>query len=79
MVIWSYFTNKKIFFIFKIKNIEDICSFFYLEEIRNEVGGHEIYSFLDWFLRYYQVLMVEVYKNKIIFLVKWGPFQFERM
>jgi len=39
----------------------------YLEEIIDEVVGHEMYSFLDCFSGYYQVAMAEQNKNKTAF------------
>ena len=50
----------------------------YMEEIIYEVAGHEMYSFLDCFLGYYQVAMAEQVKNKTAFSTEWGPYQFER-
>ena len=51
----------------------------YMEEIIDEVAGHEMYSFLDCFSGYYQVAMAEQDKNKTAFSTEWGPYQFERM
>ena len=51
----------------------------YMEEIIDEVAGHEMYSFLDCFSGYYQVAMADQDKNKTAFSTEWGPYQFERM
>ena len=51
----------------------------YMEEIIDEVAGHEMYSFLDCFSGYYQVAMAEHDKSKTAFSTEWGPYQFERM
>ena len=54
--------------------VTDAFSLPFTYGILNAVAGHEIYSFLDGFNGYNQVLMHRDDQEKIAFVTKWGVF-----
>ncbi len=44
------------------------------KEVLDMVVGHEVYSFLDGFSGYHQILIDLEDKSKIIFIIDWGTF-----
>jgi hypothetical protein len=46
----------------------------FTDGVLNTVAGHEIYSFLDGFIRYNQIQMAEEDKEKTVFVTEWGVF-----
>ena len=51
----------------------------FIESILEEVVGHEIYSFMDRFLRYNQISIAKEDKLKTIFVVEDGVYTYNRM
>lgn len=43
-------------------------------EIMDNVGGQEAYSFIDGFLGYHQIIISPENHNKTTFTTEWGPF-----
>ena len=50
-----------------------------MEKILQMVSGSELFSLLDGFLVYNQVLVAEENKLKTTFRTKWGTFAYRRM
>ena len=50
-----------------------------MEQILQAVSASEMFSLLDGFSGYNQVLVVEPYRLKTTFRTKWGTFAFRRM
>ena len=50
-----------------------------MEQILQMVSGSELFSLLDVFLGYNQVLVVEQDRLKTTFRTKWGTFAYRRM
>jgi hypothetical protein len=46
----------------------------FTEEVLDMVVGHEIYSFLDCFLAYHQIMIALENKYKTTFITDWGSF-----
>jgi hypothetical protein len=46
----------------------------FIEEVLDMALGHEVYSFLDGFLGYHQIMITSKYKYKITFITDWGTF-----
>jgi hypothetical protein len=55
---------------------KDPCAFPFIDEFLGLVEGKELYSFLDGFSGYNQVKIKAEDKEKIAFMIKWGPFVF---
>ena len=51
----------------------------YADEILNEVGGHECYSFIDGFLGYNQVPIAKEDQHKTHFVCEFGSFAYKKM
>ena len=51
----------------------------FIDNILEEVAGHEMYSFIDRFLRYNQISIVEEDKLKTTFVVEDGVYAYNRM
>lgn len=50
-----------------------------MEQILQTVVGSEMFSLLDGFLGYNQVLFKEADQHKIMFTTKWGTFAYAKM
>lgn len=50
-----------------------------IQEIFDDFAGSEIFSTLDFFRGYWQILMCKFYKEKTTFVCRFGTFQFEVM
>ena len=50
------------------------CPLPFCDTILDSIVGHEIYTFLDGFSGYTQVLMAPKDRDKIAFITKWGAF-----
>jgi hypothetical protein len=46
----------------------------FIEEVLNMVVGHEVYSFLDGFSSYHQIMIDLENRYKIAFITNWGTF-----
>jgi hypothetical protein len=44
------------------------------EVLGHMVAGHEVYSFLDGFSRYHQIMITSKNRYKIAFITNWGMF-----
>ncbi len=53
---------------------KDLYLLFFIEEVLDMVAKHEVYSFLDGFLSYYQIMIALKNMYKIIFIIDWGAF-----
>lgn len=51
----------------------------YLEKIIDKGVGHKLYLCIYCFLRYYQVVMAQEYKQNLALLLDKGPFHFDRI
>jgi len=51
----------------------------FIDEVLEQVAGKESYSFIDGFLGYHQVRIVEEDKNKTTSITKWGSFAYNGM
>jgi hypothetical protein len=45
-----------------------------MEEALDMVVGHEVYSFLDGFSSYHQIIIALEESYKIAFIINWGTF-----
>jgi hypothetical protein len=46
----------------------------FTEEVLDKVAGHEVYSFLDAFFSYHQIMIALKDKYKTAFITDWGTF-----
>lgn len=46
----------------------------FTEEVLDMVARHEVYSFLDGFSNYYQIMIIPKDRYKIAFITHWGTF-----
>ena len=51
----------------------------YVDEIINEVAGHECYSFIAGFSGYNQVPIAKEYQKKMVFVCEFGSFSYKVM
>ena len=51
----------------------------FTDEVLENVGRHEVYSFTDGFLGYHQIKIVPEDRSKITFTTEWGCFQYTVM
>ena len=51
----------------------------FTDEVLDNVGGHEAYSFTDGFSRYHQIKIASEDRSKTTFATKWGYFQYTIM
>ncbi|KAL3697673.1 hypothetical protein R1sor_011749 [Riccia sorocarpa] len=51
----------------------------FIDQVLDQVSGHECYSFLDGFSGYNQVSIREEDQNKTTFTTEWGTFAYNRM
>ena len=49
------------------------------DEILDNVGGQEAYSFTDWFLGYHQIRIAPEDRSKTTFATEWCSFQYTVM
>lgn len=48
----------------------------FTDEVLENVGGHEAYSFTDDFLSYHQIKIAREDRHKTTFAKEWGSFQY---
>jgi hypothetical protein len=46
----------------------------FTNEVLDEVVGHKVYSFLDGFFNYHQIMISLKDRYKITFIIDWGTF-----
>jgi hypothetical protein len=51
----------------------------FTDEVLDNVGRHEVYSFTDGFSRYHQIQIAKEYRHKITFATEWGSYQYTVM
>lgn len=51
----------------------------FMNEVLENVGGHEAYSFTDGFLGYHQIKIAREDKYKTTFTMEWGSYQYTVM
>ena len=51
----------------------------FIDEVLDNVGGHEVYSFTDGFSGYHQIRIHKEGRHKTTFSTKWGSFQYTVM
>jgi hypothetical protein len=49
------------------------------DEVLDNVGGHEVYSFTDGFLGYHQIMITKEDHHKTIFATEWESYQYTVM
>jgi hypothetical protein len=51
----------------------------FIDEVLDNVGGQEVYSFTDGFLGYHQIMIAKEYHHKAKFSIEWGSYQYIMM
>ena len=51
----------------------------FTDEVLENVGGQEAYSFIDGFLGYHQIKIAKEARHKTTFVTEWGSFQYTAM
>jgi len=51
----------------------------FTDEVLDNVGGHEVYSFIDRFSRYHQIMIHKEDRHMTTFATEWGSFQYTMM
>jgi hypothetical protein len=51
----------------------------FTEEVLDNVGGQDVYSFTDGFLGYHQIKIAKEYCHKTTFAIEWGSYQYTMM
>jgi hypothetical protein len=51
----------------------------FTDEVLENVGGHEAYSFTDGFSGYHQIKIVHEDRHKTTFVIEWGYYQYTVM
>jgi hypothetical protein len=67
-----------------LRNLNDACLHdlfptLLTDEVLENVGGHEAYSFTDGFLSYHQIKIAQENKHKTTFATDWGSYQYKFM
>ena len=47
----------------------------FIDEVLDNVGGHEVYSFIDGFSGYHQIRISKKDHHKTTFATEWGSYQ----
>jgi hypothetical protein len=48
----------------------------FTDDVLENVGGHEAYSFIDGFSGYHQIKIAQEDKYKTTFVIEWGSYQY---
>jgi hypothetical protein len=48
----------------------------FTDEVLDNVGGHEVYSFTDGFSGYHQIMIAKEDHHKTMFAREWGSYQY---
>jgi hypothetical protein len=51
----------------------------FTDEVLDNVGGHEVYSFIDGFSGYHQIMIAKEDRHKTTFSIEWGSYQYTVM
>jgi hypothetical protein len=51
----------------------------FTDEVLDNVGGQEVYPFIDGFSGYHQIIIAKEDRNKTTFATEWGSFQYTVM
>jgi hypothetical protein len=51
----------------------------FMDEVLENVGGHEAYSFIDRFSGYHQIKIAHEDRHKTMFATEWGSYQYTVM
>jgi hypothetical protein len=51
----------------------------FTDEVLENVGGQEVYSFIDGFLGYHQIWIPKEDRHKTTFAIEWGSYQYTVM
>jgi hypothetical protein len=51
----------------------------FTDEVLDNVGGQEVYSFTDEFLGYHQIQIAKEDRHKTTFAIEWGSYQYTMM
>jgi hypothetical protein len=67
-----------------LKNMNDVCLHdpfptLFIDEVLDNVGGQEVYSFTDGFAGYHQINIAKEDSHKTTFASKWGSYQYTVM
>jgi hypothetical protein len=62
-----------------LKNMNDACLHDpfptpFIDEVLDNVGGQEVYSFIDVFSYYHQIRIAKEDRNKTTFAIEWGSY-----
>ena len=64
-----------------LTKLNDVCMYDlfptpFTDEVLEEVGGQEMYSFTDVFFGYHYIRFMKEYRHKTTFVIEWGYFQY---
>lgn len=64
-----------------LQKLNDVCvhdpfPMSFTDEVVDNVGGQEAYSFTDWFSGYHQIKITPEDRSKTTFMMEWGCFQY---
>jgi hypothetical protein len=67
-----------------LRKLNDAClhdplPILFMDEVLDNVGGHEVYSFTDGFLGYHQIKIAQEDIYKTTFAMEWGYYQYTVM
>ena len=51
----------------------------FIDDVLENVGGHEAYSFIDGFSGYHQIKIAQEDRHKTMFMMEWGSYQYTVM
>jgi len=66
------------------RKLNDVCLHYsfatpFKDELLENIGGHEAYSFTDGFSGYHQIKIAPEYRCKTTFSIEWGSYQYTVM
>jgi hypothetical protein len=56
--------------------LQDLFPTPFTDEVLENVGGHEAYSFTDGFSGYHQIMIEQEDRYKTKFVIEWGSYQY---
>ena len=67
-----------------LRNLNDACLHDpfptpFMDEVLENIGGHEAYSFIDGFSGYHQIKIAQEDRHKTTFMTEWGSYQYTVM
>jgi hypothetical protein len=51
----------------------------FIDEVLENMGGHEVYSFTDGFLGYHEIKIAQEDRHETMFVIEWGSYQYTIM